>query len=344
MPDPEDVRIAILGCGAVTELAHLPAIARTSGCRAAILIDINQARREALAGRFHVPHAASDWVPYADEFDAAIVALPHALHEEACIGLLRAGKAVLVEKPMTTNVAEARRIIAVVEETRGLLSVGLMRRYQWSHRLARQLIADGTLGAIRRFDFREGNIYSWPVASDFFFRKETAGGGVMMDTGAHTLDTLLWWLGETDGAQYRDDAAGGVEADCLIELRMRSGATGIVELSRTRRLRNTARIEGERGTIEVGMGGNDFCLRLNGSPYFVRGCIGSEQVPQGETQQYPDLIGAQLKDWTQAVRTRGAPAVSAREALASIELIETCYQTRRAWVLPWAQTPVLPPA
>jgi len=55
----------------------------------------------------------------------------------------------------------------------------------------------------------EGNVYSWPVASDFFFRKETAGGGVLMDTGVHTFDMLLWFFGEISDLDYRDDAFGG---------------------------------------------------------------------------------------------------------------------------------------
>ena len=71
-------------------------------------------------------------------------------------------------------------------------------------------------------------MYSWPVASDFMFRKD-AGGGVLADTGAHVLDTVLWWLGDWDKVEYHDDAHGGVEADCLLKLTMKSGAVGTVE-------------------------------------------------------------------------------------------------------------------
>jgi len=339
MNKPGDVRIAIIGCGAVTELAHLPSIEKVPGCRVTLLVDTNQFRREDLASRFGVPHASAQWETHRNEFDAAIVALPHTLHERACCDLLRGSKAVLVEKPMATTVDEARRMLAVEQETGGLLAVGLMRHYQWSHRLARELIVGGTLGSIRTFDFREGSIYSWPVASDFFFRKDAAGGGVMMDTGAHTLDTLLWWLGEVESVDYRDDEDGGVEANCILELRMQSGATGVVELSRTRQLRNTARVVGENGSIEVGMGGNGITLHLGSSRYVVEGSAATADRPKGDSQQYMDLIIAQLADWTDAVRTGGKPAVSARETLASIQLMETCYKTRRPWLLPWAQVP-----
>jgi predicted dehydrogenase len=274
---------------------------------------------------------------FADEFDGAIVALPHTLHERACSELLRAGKSVLVEKPMATTAAEAGRMIAVADSTGSLLAVGLMRRYQWAHRLAHELIAGGALGAIHSFDFREGSPYNWPVASDFFFRRESAGGGVLMDTGAHTIDSLLWWLGPAKTLDYRDDASGGVEADCMLELQMASGARGVVELSRTRSLRNTAIIEAENGRIEVAMGGNAFSVRMNQSRFTVKGNAAFESATRD--QQYLDLIVEQLSDWTEAVRSRGRPAVGGRDALASIELIEQCYANKRPWLLPWAKTP-----
>ncbi len=99
-------------------------------------------------------------------------------------------------------------------------------------------------------DIQEGMIYDWPVASDFMFRRDM-GGGVLADTGAHVLDLLMYWLGDHASVEYKDDAAGGVEADCELRLTMASGAKGVVRLSRTRNLRNTWILEGERGTLEV---------------------------------------------------------------------------------------------
>ncbi len=157
----------------------------------------------------------------------------------------------LVEKPMALTAAECDAMIAAAEEGGAVLAVGLMRRFLRSTRFVRHAVQTGLLGRIRRFDVREGIVYNWPVASDFFFRKETAGGGVLIDTGAHTLDSLLWWLGDVRSLDYFDDNYGGVEADCLLQLQMESGATGVVELSRTRKLRNTAIIEGDRASIEV---------------------------------------------------------------------------------------------
>ena len=145
-------------------------------------------------------------------------------------------------------------MISAADRTGAILGVGLFRRFLWSVQFARALIQEGVLGQIESFDFREGGIYDWPVASDFFFRKDAAGGGVLIDTGAHTLDCLLYMLGDFSEVEYFDDAAGGVEANCLIKLRLRDGIVGVVELSRTRKLRGTGIVRGTKGNLEIVLG------------------------------------------------------------------------------------------
>jgi predicted dehydrogenase len=334
MTTNNDIRLALLGCGAVTELGHLPAIRRLQGARATVLIDTNAERRERLASAFDVEHTASDVEGCRERFDAAIVALPHALHAPASVKLLAQGKSVLVEKPMAIGVAECDAMISAAEKTGATLAVGLVRRFMRSYQLARALIAEGTLGRIESFDFREGNIYNWPVASDFFFRREAAGGGVLVDTGAHTLDCLLYLLGDFAEVEYFDDAEGGVEANCLINLRLHDGTPGVVELSRTRRLRNTAIVRGERGALELAVGGNNLKLSLRNQPYALAGSV-CDQTGADQPQDYLEIMTLQLADFLDAIRKRRSPAVDGRIGKASIRLIETCYGQRKPLALPW---------
>jgi predicted dehydrogenase len=253
MNNAADIRLAIVGCGAVTELLYLPALRDLRDARVTLLIDTDERRREDLASRFYVQHTRDHVDGCYDLFDAVIIALPNALHAPACIKLLGQRKAALIESPMAISVAECDAMINAAEDASVPLAVGLMQRFLWAHQLARFLLRTEALGRIEGFDFRDGCIYNWPVASDCSFRKEIAGGGVLMDTGAHTLDCLLNWLGDFSEVEYFDDAEGGVEANCLLNLRLQSGVRGVVELSRTRRLRNTAVIRCERGVIEVGL-------------------------------------------------------------------------------------------
>jgi predicted dehydrogenase len=329
------IRLAILGCGAVTEIAHLPVASKLPLVQVTLLVDANASRRERLASQYNVMHAAEDVQGHYDTFDAAIVALPHALHAVSTIQLLEQGKPVLVEKPLAMTSAECDAMIEASERTGALLVVGLMRRFLWSLSFARSFVARGLLGDIQTIDFREGAIYRWPVASDFFFKKETAGGGVLIDTGAHTLDCLLYIAGDFEVSEYFDDAEGGVEANCLIKLRNKRGVAGVVELSRTRELRNTGIIRGEKGSLEVGLGRNYLKLSLADSPFALSG-TGTDLRETESKQDYLELITSQLTNYVEAIKRKGEPVADAKSASQSIRMIEACYQNRRPLVLPWA--------
>jgi predicted dehydrogenase len=335
MNSPGDIRLAILGCGAVTEMAHLPAIARTRGPRVTLLVDINAERRDRLAASFGVANTASDVAGKWDLFDAAIIALPHAMHASSSIDLLAHGKSVLVEKPMAITVAECDAMINASKQSGAVLAVGLMRRFFWSVRFAKTLIQEGVLGQVQSFDFREGMIYGWPVASDFFFRKASAGGGVLIDTGAHTLDSLLHLLGDFADVEYFDDAEGGVDANCLLNLRLKSGVSGIVELSRTRKLRNTGIVRGERGILEIDFGANSLKFSVPGHPFVLSGPVGNlDELEQD--QRHIQLMTSQIEDFVDSIKKSRLPVVDGVSARASISLIETCYRLRKPLVTAWA--------
>lgn len=329
------VRIAIIGCGAIAERNHLPAVTSVGNIDVTLLVDKNRSRAQELANRYDVPDVAEDCSQVCDKADAAIVALPHYLHGPVSIGLLGNGIHVLVEKPMSLSTAECDAMIKAAKQGQAVLAVGLMRRFLHSARLVKRILQEGLLGPVRAFDIREGFIYNWPAASDFFFRKETAGGGVLLDTGAHTLDTLLWWLGDVDSVDYYDDSYGEVEADCKLVLVMKSGARGIVELSRTRNLRNTAIIWGEKATLEVRLHTNEIRLEPNADGLRIVGSVLPNSEGRQHEQRPQDLFLAQLLDWMDAIANSRLPYVSGTEGRRSVPLIENCYAQRKPLRLPW---------
>jgi predicted dehydrogenase len=335
MSSAADIRFAILGCGAVAEFLYLPVLERLRDARVTVLIDTNPKRRKHVASTFKVEHTYGDVDECYDLFDAAIVALPHALHAPAAVKLLAQRKAVLVEKPMALSVAECDAMIYAAQKKAGVpLAVGLMRRFIWSHRLTWSLIRSEALGRIDGFDFQEGFIYDWPVTSDFPFRKETAGGGVLVDMGAHVLDCLLHWLGDFSEVEYFDDAEGGVDANCLLKLRLQNGIGGIVELSRTRRLRNTAIIRGEHAALEISRDTNHLKVVVPGQPYVLDGSAVNPKEPE-KGHGYAELFRRQLEDFIAAIRNSHQPYVDGQSAKLSIRLIETCYRHRKPLQLPW---------
>ncbi|HEX3556956.1 MAG TPA: Gfo/Idh/MocA family oxidoreductase [Thermoanaerobaculia bacterium] len=257
-PNDRKLRLAVVGCGAVAAIHHLPAISLCRSAEVAVLVDADAGRARDLAARFGVAETATDHRSLAGRVDAAIVAVPNSLHAPVTIELLRQGLHVLVEKPMAVTVPECDAMIAAAEAARAVLAVGLEFRFFDFSLLVRNLLRDGLLGKIRRFEMHLGVIPRWPFATDFLLRKETAGGGVLADLGVHVLDLLLWWLGDWADVEYRDDAQGGLESDCELLLACRSGETGAVrgtvEISRTHSLSNTCFFEGERASLRWGSG------------------------------------------------------------------------------------------
>ena len=330
----KQIRTAIVGCGAVAD-AHLMILAEQARLVPTVLVDKNLTRAQELASRYSVGAAVGDFKEAIGQVDAAIVALPHHLHAPIAIELLRAGVHVFVEKPMAVTVAECDAMIQAARESQRVLAVGLARRFYHSARFVKQAVARGMLGRIRRFDVREGFVYNWPVASDFMFKKE-AGGGVLADTGAHTLDTLLWWLGPFESVDYYDDSEGGVEANCELHLRLESGAEGIVELSRTRDLRGSLIIEGEHASLEVQ---TKFDAEMSFKVAGQEATLAGQPRVDGKPEDALDCFRAELDDFGQAVGEGRAPFVPGEEAKLAIELIEACHANRKRLEHPWSMPP-----
>jgi predicted dehydrogenase len=337
----EKVRVAVIGCGAVAASHYLPALQACRGAAAALLVDPDRERARALGARFGVADVAVDHRQAIGEVEAAVVAAPNHLHAPIALDLLRAGVHVLVEKPMALTPGDCEALIAAAAASGARLTVGLQFRFFDSTRLVSRLFQAGVLGELRRFELRLGVVSRWPFATDFLLRRETAGGGVLVDYGVHVLDLLLHWLGDPRLAGYRDDACGGVEANCELDLELASGARGRVEISRTRKLRNTCVFEGETARLEVGVWDPDPPLRLSREGEEVA-LVGRARAGSGERGL--DFTGAfrrQLDDFAAALRAGREPAVSGREASRSIGLIAACYAARAPLELPWTWPPQL---
>jgi predicted dehydrogenase len=325
-----DLRLAVVGCGAAAEV-HLMVLDRL-GMEAACRVDKEVSRAEGLRDRYGAAGVATEARDLVGRVDAAVLSLPHHLHAPVAVELMEGGLDVLVEKPMAMTVAECDRMTEAAERTGRILAVGMARRFYRAGRFVKRAIEQGRIGEIRTLDVREGYVYDWPVASEFMFRRE-AGGGVLADAGAHVLDNLLWWLGDFERVDYRDDARGGVGADCEIELVMARGTRCFVELSRTRRLRNTWILEGSGGTLEIDTLFNPLVRwRFDGEPERLEGRV---QVPGEPEEEGLDCFVHQMRDFLDAVAVRREPVVPGREGRRFVELLEACEANRQLLEHPW---------
>lgn len=326
------IRVGVIGAGAAAEGIHLPALARTSGIQTVAIVDPSTDRVRHIQTKCGVPAGYRDHREAIPHIDAAIVGIPHQYHAPVTLDLLNAGIHVLVEKPMALSTQECDAMIRAAERSGARLAVGLLRRFAPTLRYTKNVLESGMLGSIRSFDVREGMVFRWPVKSAAMFRPEC--GGVLADIGTHVLDLLLWWLGDIASFDYHDDAAGGVEADAVMTVEMANGVTGRVELSRTRDLRNSCVIHGERGTLEVGTK-TDSTVTLTpalGQVSMSGRATMPNQPPPGNLS---DLFAWQMADFVRAIQTDSTPAVPGAEARRSVAVLEACYRRRQPLAFPF---------
>jgi predicted dehydrogenase len=326
--------VAVVGCGAIAQAIHVPVLAECERVRLEALVDAELGRARDLGTQYRVRRVLEDYRQIIGDVDAAIIAVPNHLHAPVATELLTAGIHVLVEKPMALSAAECDGMIEAAAKTGVVLAVGLVRRFYDSSQFVKQLLDAGLLGPITGFDLQEGAIFRHPLASDYMLRRDQAGGGVLTNTGVHVLDLLLWWLGGCSEVDYADDAMGGVEADCQVNLRMATGSSGVVQLSWIRDLANRCLIRGEKGTLTFDTGPYDPRIRLNlgDRAYTLAGRL-ERRTPIDPT--FRDIYRRQLDDFLDAITLRRVPAVSGEEGRRSVALIEQCYASRQFLGQPW---------
>ena len=339
-------KIAIIGCGAISELYYAQALLQLSQSGAAevgLLFDPDAKRTARLKELFPdaaVANVFADAVKFQSEL--AIVASPPRFHAEQTVALLKQGTAVLCEKPMSATVVEAEAMIAAAANTKSLLAIGLFRRFFASSQLIYDIVHQGRLGAVGRFDVSEGGPFNWPAQSASFFQKSNSQGGVLSDLGVHVLDLLIWWFGMPEKVDYEDDAMGGLEANCHLELGFAGGVSGTVRLSRDTQLPNRTIIECEHGWIRCKAAAADQLeIGFKGVPFALGGQIESldDRGPYGFRAQpalsYQQSFCKQLRNVVSAVRGQEPVFIPGEEGKLSLRLIEQCYRQRKLMRMPW---------
>ncbi|HLV02649.1 MAG TPA: Gfo/Idh/MocA family oxidoreductase, partial [Acidobacteriota bacterium] len=124
--------------------------------------------------------------------DGVVLATPNALHAEQAIACLEAGCAVFCQKPLARSATEAARVINVARLQDRLLGVDLSYRFLKGLRLAKKMIASGKFGRTFVVELTFHNAYGPDKA--WFYDRELAGGGCLLDLGTHLIDAGLWIL------------------------------------------------------------------------------------------------------------------------------------------------------
>jgi len=332
------IRIGIVGAGQIARQSHLPAALACDGAEVTALVDPVTARCEEMAREYGLrPKIAADVKSVLGDIDAAIIATPNHTHAPIAVACLEAGVATLIEKPLAQSHAEGRRIAEAAAKTGAALAVGYCLRYRENVFLLKELLDNGYFGRVRRFVHQAGTVGGWAPVSGYNLDRSATGGGVLVVTGSHFIDRMLYLWGMPGGVEFTDDSEGGPEANCrgrFVFARPGGDIEGWVIYSKTVFLPAMLLIETDRGVVVAADADNaDIVFRPHGED-------GVEQIVRrrdGSNAQ-DNVFRLQIEDFVAAIRERRTPFVDGAQGLASLDLIEQMYAARRPMRDAWYDT------
>ncbi len=248
------VRWGILGCGDVAEKKGGPALYKAEGSELVAVMRRDKAKAEDFARRHGAKRAydREEDLLADPEVDAVYIATPPHLHAPQTVRAARAGKRVLVEKPMALNVAECDTMIAACREASVSLHVAYYRRFYPKFVAAKAALENGEIGRVVG-----ARLLLCALSPGGGWRVDPAvsGGGHFVDVGSHRLDMLCHLLGdvaEVYGVAENLPAGHAAENDVALAIRFASGALASASFHfETRPGRDVLEVYGTEGTLTL---------------------------------------------------------------------------------------------
>ncbi len=185
----------IVGTGGIAR--HFAAdLALLPDARLAGICSRDLERAKAFQSEFGAARAYSELDAMAGDpdIDAIYIATPNALHAEQALRVIAHGKAVLIEKPLATSVADAERIASEAASRKCFAMEAMWTRFLPAVRAAKKLVDDGAIGKIARIDAELS--YYRDEAGDSRFFNPGLGGGAALDLGVYPISLALHFLGK----------------------------------------------------------------------------------------------------------------------------------------------------
>jgi len=213
----ETIRWGIIGCGDVTEVKSGPAFYKVPGSALVAVMRRDEDKVKDYARR----HKVSKWYTDAGqliadpEVNAVYIATPPSSHLEYALAAIEAGKPVYLEKPMTLNAGEAKKIKDACNTNHVKLTVAHYRRAQPRFRKLRELINEKAIGDIRyvQLEFNKQRMNETDLQKSgnaWRVDPKVAGGGLFNDLAPHQLDIIYYLFGDAEKISAIAAKQGGV--------------------------------------------------------------------------------------------------------------------------------------
>ena len=187
-----NIRVGVVGAGAIAQLAHLPLLSKLRGAQLVALCDNDRPKARALADRFDVPDVFTDIEDLLefDELDAVIVATPNHLHEPHVLAALEAKVHVLCERPLSLTARGIERILAASNRVDRKVFVANNHRFRSDVQALDRFLRGGELGKLT--GVRAGVYQPRLRHEGWRARRAEAGGGAFFDQGLPMVDLAMW--------------------------------------------------------------------------------------------------------------------------------------------------------
>lgn len=335
------IGFGIIGAGMISRF-HAKAIKEVKGAKLVACADSSFAKAEALAKEFGcTPYDSVEAMVADPAVDAVTIATPSGAHMEPAVIAAKAGKHVIVEKPLEITLKRCDKIIdacdnagvklAAIFPSRFHDSAKLMKGAVDAERFGRITLGDAYVKWFRTQQYYDSGAWRGTWALD--------GGGALMNQAVHTVDLLSWLMGPVVEVQAFTATLAHdrieVEDVATATLRFASGALGVIEATTAAFPGYLKRIElhGSEGSAvleEEDIKAWDFAKKLRSDAAVHRQMACSKSTGGGAAD--PAAIGhhghtLQIQDFVDAIRKDRAPAVDGPEGRKSIEIILAIYQS-----------------
>jgi predicted dehydrogenase len=325
-PDPSPGAVGVIGLGEIGQV-HAAGIRRSRTARLVAVADTEPGLLE--------PFAADGVSAYGDAGEligdsrvgTVSVCLPHHLHFPVAREAIRAGKNVLVEKPLAISLAEGQELVDAAAAAGVALGVSHNQVFYAPHAEAKRLIDTGALGKPALIRLRLGMGPAW---GGWRGSPALAGGGLLMDAGVHRLYLARYFFGPVRRVHAVLDRPGQQgEAFAVVILEFRSGALGIIE----------ANHHGPPGTFddEIEITGSDAILRLAGIESLSVGYRTGPALAMFRDRRWSDVpvrdddwqasVQASVAAYLDAVTADREPPVTGADALETMRLLHQIYDS-----------------
>jgi predicted dehydrogenase len=245
------LKVGLVGCGRIAELVHLNVLAQLADVELIAFAEVDPERREQVLRRAPKAIACASYqeLIQAPELDAVVICLPPALHAQAAIAAFEKGKHVYLEKPLATNLNDARHVLAAWNKAKTVGMIGFNYRLNPLFRKMREHVESGKLGPL----IGVCSIFSTAAkAMPGWKRTRSEGGGVLLDLASHHLDLLRFFFQQEIREVCAELESYSSDDDCaMLHLKLADGLSVQSFFSFTAIEEDRFEIFGQKGRLSV---------------------------------------------------------------------------------------------